>query len=52
MICEGLLAVPQPIQRVARRAELRQCPGGADERVGKGEADVPRPEHGDPMLQQ
>ena len=32
---EELLAFPEPVQRLARFAELRQCPGGGGERPGK-----------------
>ena len=49
---EELLAFPEPVQRLARLAELRQDPGGGGDRVGKLEDDVPRPEHRDPALDQ
>ena len=47
---EELLAFPEPVQRLARLAELRQDPGGGGDREGKQEDDVPRPEHRDPVL--
>ena len=45
---EELLAFPEPVQRLARLAELRQCPGGGGDRPGKVEDEVslsgpPRP---------
>ena len=49
---EELLAFPEPVQRLARLAELRQHPGGGGDRRGKQEDDVPRPDHRDPVLDQ
>ena len=49
---EELLAFPEPVQRLARLAELRQYPGGGGDRGGKQEDDVPRPDHRDPVLDQ
>ena len=49
---EELLAFPEPVQRLARFAELPQCPGGGGDREGKQEDDAPRPEHRDPVLDQ
>src|SRR5262245_28983019 len=40
---EELLAFPEPVQRLARLAELRQCPGGRGDRPGKVEDEVPCP---------
>ena len=47
---EELLAFPEPVQRLARLAELRQCPGGGGDRPGKVEDEVPCPGHRDPAL--
>ena len=47
---DELLAFPEPVQRLARLAELRQDPGGRGDRKGKQEDDVPRPERRDPVL--
>ena len=41
-----------PIQRFARRADLREDPGREGDRSGKAEGDVPRPEHRNPVLDQ
>ena len=49
---EELLALPEPGQRLARLADLREDPGGGGDRVGKAEDDVPRPERRDPVLDQ
>src|ERR1700675_3774348 len=48
---EELLAFPEPAQRLARFAKLRQRPGGGGDRPGKVEDDVPRPDHRDPVLE-
>jgi len=47
---EELVAFPEPVQRLARFAELRQCPGRGGDREGKRKDDVPAPEHRDPLL--
>jgi hypothetical protein len=44
---EELLAFPEPVQCLARLAELRQCPGGGGDRPGKVEDEVPCPGHRD-----
>jgi hypothetical protein len=49
---EELLAFPEPVQRLAFLAELRQDPGGGGDREGKYEDDVPGPEPRDPVLDQ
>ncbi len=49
---EELLALPEPGQRLARLADLREDPGGGGDRAGKVEDDVPRPERRDPVLDQ
>ena len=49
---EELLALPEPGQRLARLADLREDPGGGGERLGKAEGDVPRPVRRDPVLDQ
>ena len=38
---EELLAFPEPVQRLARLAELRQRPGGKGDRPGKQEDRFP-----------
>jgi hypothetical protein len=47
VVLEELLALPEPGQRFARIAELREDPGGGGDRMGKGEDDIPRPIRGD-----
>src|SRR5262249_24877337 len=49
---EKLLTFPQPAQALARLAELRQDPSEGDDRSGKQEADVPRPDYRCRMLEQ
>src|SRR5215831_7079033 len=49
---EKLLTFPEPAQALARLAELRQGPGGGDDRCGEQLADVPRPAHCCRMLEQ
>ena len=49
---EKLLAFLEPVQRLARLAELRQDPGGGGDRPGKQEDDVPGPNHRHPVLDQ
>src|SRR6266849_8153 len=49
---EELLAFPEPAQRLARLAELRQCPGREGDREGKHEDGVPGPERRDSVFDQ
>ena len=49
---EELLAFPDPVQRLARLADLRQRPGGGGDRPGKMDGDVAGPQHRDPVLDQ
>ena len=49
---EDLLALPEPGQRLALLADLREDPGGGGEGAGKGEDDVPRPVRREPVLDQ
>ncbi len=48
---DKLLTFPKPAQCLARIAELRQVPGGEDDRQGKQEGEVPRPGHRNRMLE-
>ena len=47
---EKLLAFLEPVQRLARLAELRQSPGGGRDRPGKQEDDVPGTNPRHPLL--
>ena len=47
-----LLAFPEPGQRLARLADLRESPGGRGDPVGEVEDDVPCPERCEPVLDQ
>src|SRR4030095_3381131 len=47
---EEPLALPDPGQRLARRAALRQCPGGGGDRTGKLDVEVTGPGHLDSAL--
>src|SRR5207245_292455 len=49
---EELLPFPEPGQRLARVAELREDPGQVGDRRGKVECDVPRSGHCNPVLDQ
>ncbi len=49
---EELLAFPEPVQRLARLADLREDPGGGGDRAGKQDDDVPGSEDRDPVLEQ
>src|SRR5262245_41514796 len=46
---EELLGFPEPVQRLATLAQLRQCPGGGGGPPGMVE-EVRRPAHRDPAL--
>src|SRR5262245_10095176 len=47
---EELFTLPQPVQRLARLAELRQCPGAGGNPRGKQDDDVSGSEHCDAVL--
>ncbi len=47
---DELFAFPEPDQRLARLAHLREDPGGGGDCGGKQEDDVPRPDHRDAAL--
>src|SRR5947209_6977047 len=49
---EKLLALPESGERLARLPDLREDPGGSGDRPGELEADVPGPDHRDPVLDQ
>ena len=49
---EEWLSLAEPVQRLARFAKLRQCPGGGGDRGGKLKDDVSRAHYRNPVLDQ
>ena len=45
LMLEELLALPNPVQRLARLADLRQRPGGGGDRPRKMDGDISSPKH-------
>ena len=50
MTLEEQLALPEPGQRLARLADLREDPGGGGDHGAKAGGNVPPPERRDPVL--